>query len=69
MKTKTGPNVKAAARRYRKIVEWSDEDQCFVGSAPPIIGQCCHGESQAAVMKQLTAIVKDWVADRPINPA
>ena len=30
--------LKAKAARYMKIVEWSDEDGCFVGSAPPLIG-------------------------------
>jgi hypothetical protein len=29
--------------RYVKIVEWSDEDQCFVGQCPGIIGPCYHG--------------------------
>jgi hypothetical protein len=29
---------------YTKLVEWSDEDACFVGSAPPLIGPCCHGQ-------------------------
>jgi hypothetical protein len=26
---------KAVARRYLKVIEWSDEDRCFIGSAPP----------------------------------
>ena len=30
--------LKAKAARYTKLVEWSDEDGCFIGSAPPIIG-------------------------------
>lgn len=50
------------ARRYLKIVEWSDADGCFVGSAPPIIGPCCHGRTEAEVMAQLSAIVEEWVA-------
>ena len=49
------------ARRYLKLVEWSDKDGCFVGSAPPIIGPCCHGDTEAAVMTQLTTIVEEWV--------
>ncbi len=32
------------ARPYVKIVEWSPEDACFVGSAPPLVGRCCHGD-------------------------
>jgi predicted HicB family RNase H-like nuclease len=49
------------ARRYLKLVEWSDEDGCFVGSAPPIIGPCCHGRAEAEVMAQLSTIVEEWV--------
>ena len=29
--------LKAKSARYMKIVEWSGEDGCFVGSAPPLI--------------------------------
>jgi predicted RNase H-like HicB family nuclease len=49
------------ARRDLKLVEWSDKDGCFVGSAPPIIGPCCHGRTEAEVMAQLSTIVEEWV--------
>lgn len=49
------------ARRYLKLVEWSEKDGCFVGSAPPIIGPCCHGRTEAEVMAQLSTIVEEWV--------
>lgn len=49
------------ARRYLKLVEWSDADGCFVGSAPPIIGPSCHGRTEAEVMAQLSTIVEEWV--------
>jgi predicted HicB family RNase H-like nuclease len=42
-------------------VEWSDEDQVHIGSAPPIIGQCCHGKTEPEVVGQLQVIVEDWV--------
>ena len=29
---------------YVKIVEWSDEDQCFVGSCPGLLYGGCHGD-------------------------
>ncbi len=50
------------ARRYLKLVEWSDHDGCFVGSAPPIIGPCCHGDTESEVMARLSTIVEEWVA-------
>jgi predicted HicB family RNase H-like nuclease len=52
---------KAVARDYLRIVEWSREDHCFVGSAPPLIGRCCHGPTEASVLKQLERIVDDWI--------
>jgi predicted HicB family RNase H-like nuclease len=50
------------ASRYLKVVEWSDEDRCFVGSAPPLAGRCCHGSTETAVMKQLCVVVDDLIA-------
>ena len=60
-RTKNTESPAALARRYLKLVEWSDKDGCFVGSAPPIIGPCCHGKTEAEVMARLTAIVEEWV--------
>jgi predicted HicB family RNase H-like nuclease len=57
----TKSTIKEAARRYLKVVEWSNEDQCYIGSAPPLIGQSCHGKTESDVIKQLQAIVEEWV--------
>ena len=46
---------------YLKIVEWSDEDGCFVGSAPPIIGPACHGPDEVQVYGELCVIVDEWL--------
>lgn len=54
--------LKARAAQYTKLVEWSDEDGCFVGSAPPLIGPCCHGPDEARVYTQLCQIVAEWIA-------
>lgn len=51
----------AVAREYLRVVEWSPEDRCYVGSAPPLIGRCCHGPTEANVLRQLKRIVADWV--------
>jgi hypothetical protein len=34
--------------RYTKIVEWSEEDQCFVGSCPGLIDGGCRGADEKA---------------------
>jgi len=47
--------------RYIKIVEWSDEDQCFVGQCPGVVGPCCHGDNEAEVYAELCQIVDEWI--------
>jgi predicted RNase H-like HicB family nuclease len=47
--------------RYVKIVEWSDEDQCFVGQCPGLIGPCCHGDDERLVYAELCQIVEEWI--------
>jgi predicted HicB family RNase H-like nuclease len=55
--------VKAAAARYLKIVEWSDEDRCFVGRCPGLFFGGCHGSDETKVHKELCGIVEEHVAD------
>ena len=47
---------------YIKLVEWSEEDKCFVGQCPGIIGPCCHGDDEAQVYAELCVIVDDWIS-------
>jgi hypothetical protein len=32
--------------KYLKIVEWSEEDQCFIGSCPELFYGGCHGNRE-----------------------
>ncbi len=48
--------------RYVKIVEWSDEDQCFVGSCPGLFYGGCHGDDEQAVFAELCEIVDETIA-------
>ena len=50
--------------KYIKIVEWSDEDECFIGYCPGIIGPCCHGDNEIEVFGQLCEIVDELLAYR-----
>lgn len=47
--------------RYAKIVEWSDEDRCFVGSAPGLIYGGCHGPDEREVFEELCRIVEEAI--------
>ncbi len=60
--------------RYIKIVEWSDEDKCFIGQCPGIVGPCCHGDNAAEVYAELCQIVDEWIEiyqrdGKPLPPA
>jgi len=48
--------------KYVKIVEWSDEDQCYVGSAPGLIYGGCHGDNEKNVFDDLCQIVEEVIA-------
>jgi hypothetical protein len=60
--------------RYAKIVEWSDEDRCYVGSAPGLILGGCHGPDEKEVFAELCEIVEEAIAlyradGKPLPPA
>ena len=47
--------------RYVKIVEWSDEDQCYVGSCPGLLHGGCHGDDEKEVFAELCDIVDETI--------
>jgi predicted RNase H-like HicB family nuclease len=59
--------------KYAKIVEWSDKDQCFVGSCPGLIYGGCHGDDERQVFAELCSIVEEVIElykkdNRPLPP-
>ncbi len=60
--------------RYVKIVEWSEEDQCYVGSSPGLFYGGCHGNDEKRVFEELCQIVEETIAlykndGKPLPPA
>ena len=49
------------AAKYVKLVEWSEEDQCFVGSCPGLFYGGCHGDNEQAVFAELCDIVEETI--------
>ena len=48
--------------QYFKIVEWSEEDQCYIGRCPGIVPHGgVHGEKEAEVYKELCQVVEEWI--------
>ena len=52
----------SAGNQYVKIIEWSNEDQCFVGSCPRLFYGGCHGDDEKAVFAELCEIVDETIA-------
>lgn len=48
--------------RYVMLVEWSDEDQCYIGTAPGLIYGGCHGMDEKEVFDELCVIVEEAIA-------
>lgn len=48
--------------KYLKIVEWSEEDQCYVGTCPGLFHGGCHGDNEAKVYKELCKLVEENIA-------
>ncbi len=47
--------------RYLKIVEWSDEDRCYVGRCPGLMLGGVHGNDEAKVYRELCQVVEEWI--------
>ncbi len=59
--------------RYLKLVSWSVEDGCYVGSVPGWIDACCHGSDEAEVYRELCRVLDEWIEiyrkdGRPLPP-
>ena len=46
---------------YAKVIEWSEEDQCYVSSAPGLILAGCRGDDERAVFDELCQIVEESI--------
>jgi predicted RNase H-like HicB family nuclease len=47
--------------RYVKIVEWSEEDGCYVGSSPGLFYGGCHGDDEREVFQDLCRLVEEMI--------
>ena len=57
----TRKQIKAQASQYSKFVEWSDEDQCFIGRCPELALGGMHGSDEAKVYAELCQVVEEWI--------
>ena len=57
----TRKQIKEQAARYAKFVDWSDEDQCFIGRCPEIMAGGVHGNDEARVYAELCQAVEEML--------
>ena len=60
--------------RYLKVVEWSEQDECYVGTCPGLMLGGVHGDDEAKVYAKLCRVVGEWIAvheqdGTPLPPA
>lgn len=53
--------MKKTSDDYLKLVEWSEEDQCYVGTAPGLIIGGVHGKNQKKVFAELCEAVEEAI--------
>ena len=63
----------AKGDRYVKVVEQSDEDNCFVGSCPQLMYGGCHGDDAKQVFAEFGELVEEAIetleeAGKPLPP-
>ncbi len=46
---------------YKKIVYWSDEDNCFIGMCPELTYGGVHGDDPVEVFKELIEVVEEVI--------
>ena len=47
--------------RYVKLVKWSEEDGCFIGSCPELFYGGCHGSDARSVFSDLCDLVEETI--------
>lgn len=63
-----------ASDQYLKVIEWSEEDGCYVGTCPGLMLGGVHGDDEAKVYKELCEVVEEWIRiyaqeGEPLPPA
>jgi predicted HicB family RNase H-like nuclease len=47
--------------QYIKIVEWSEEDQCYIGRLPGVCFGGVHGDDEIEVYREICEVLEEWL--------
>ena len=53
--------MKRLSDQYLKLVEWSEEDNCYIGTSPGLFTGGVHGDDQSKVFLELCDVVEEIV--------
>lgn len=53
--------MRKEADRYKKIVYWSDEDNCFIGMCPELMAGGVHGNDMLEVFIELNQAIDEVI--------
>lgn len=53
--------MRKEADLYKKIVYWSDEDNCFIGMCPELMYGGVHGDDATEVFKELNEAIEEVI--------
>jgi predicted HicB family RNase H-like nuclease len=59
--------------RYIKVVEWSEEDKCYIGTCPGLMFGGIHGQDEVAVYRELCVAAEEVIelmkkSGKPLPP-
>lgn len=57
----TRSEIHELGRRYPRVIRWSDEDGCYIGSLPDVCGDCTHGDTPEEVAANLEECAELYV--------
>ncbi len=53
--------MKNLSDNYLRIVEWSDEDSCYIGTSPGLFIGGIHGDDQQQLFQELCEVIEETI--------
>lgn len=47
--------------KYKIVIYWSNEDQCFIATVPELAGCMADGETQEEVLENIQVVISEWI--------
>lgn len=47
--------------KYKTVIYWSEEDQCYIAKAPDLPGCIAHGDTDELALMNIKEAIKLWI--------